>query len=242
MVLNPSESQIATDDTNFADCLNQNVRPMTTVSTLPRLAEQRTLLHHVSWQLFENLLTELGDNRACRLTYDQGDLEIMAPSSTHEHANRVIERLIIVMVEELGLEVKSVGSLTCKREELKRGAEPDSCYYIQHEAFARNKDSVDLNKDPPPDLVVEIEYTSSALPKLPLYASLRVPELWRYDGHHLLIYQLVAGQYVPCPISPTFAPIKVTDIPRFLRKSQQVGEIKMTRAFRGWVRKQLKGR
>jgi Uma2 family endonuclease len=214
---------------------------MTISATLPRFSEQRTLLHHLSWQLFENLLTELGDNRACRLTYDQGDLEIMAPTFTHESANRVIEVLIGVLVEELGLEVKRSGSLTCKRQELGRGVEPDSCYYIQHEAQVRGKNSIDLSTDPPPDLVVEIEYTSSALPKLPLYASLGVPELWRYDGHQLFIYQLVAGQYIPTPISPTFAPIKVTSIPRFLRKSQQVGEIKMAKAFRGWVRKQLKG-
>jgi Uma2 family endonuclease len=215
---------------------------MTISSTLPRFGEQRTLLHHLSWQLFENLLTELGDNRTCRLTYDQGELEIMAPTFTHESANRIIEGLIVVLVEELGLEVKRTGSLTCKRQELGRGVEPDSCYYIQHEAQVRSKNSIDLSTDPPPDLVVEIEYTSSALPKLPLYAALRVPELWRYDGHNLFIYQLVAGQYVPTSSSPTFAPIKVTSIPRFLRKSQQVGEIKMTRAFRSWVRKQLKGR
>lgn len=75
---------------------------MTISATLPRFGEQRTLLHHISWQLFENLLTELGDSRTCRLTYDQGDLEIMAPTFTHESANRVIEVLIGVLVEELG--------------------------------------------------------------------------------------------------------------------------------------------
>jgi len=204
------------------------------------MTEQRVLLRSVGWQTFETLLGDLEETRSARLFYNQGDLEIMAPLSLlHENDNRLLEVLIGVLVEELDLEIKRTGSVTCKREDLERGAEPDSCYYIQHEAFVRNKDKIDFDNDPPPDLVVDIEYTHSALPKLSLYASLGVPELWRYNGDQLSIYQLVGDKYEQTQQSPTFSPIRVTEIPRFLRSSKKIGEVKMTKAFRQWVREQL---
>lgn len=209
------------------------------MATTSVLGEQRVLLQNVSWQLFEYLLAELGEVRACRLAYDQGMLEIMSPLMPHESSNRLIERLIIVLVEELNLNVKSVGSMTCKREELGRGAEPDSSYYIQNELLVRSKEEIDLNQDLPPDLVLEVEYSKSVLNKLQLYAAIGVPEFWRYDGSNLRIYQLEAGQYVHCENSPTFAPIRTSEIPRFLQQSKQIGEMGVKKAFRAWVKEQL---
>lgn len=205
----------------------------------PIFGEQRVLLHNLSWRTFETLLDELGETRSSRLTYHQGDLEIMAPASVHEKSNRMIEGLIVVLLEELDLEFARTGSFTCKRDDLERGAEPDSCYYIQHEEQVRGKEPIDLNRDPPPDLVVEIEYTQSALPKLQLYAAMGVPEFWRYDGEKLYMYQLIDEQYEPCQHSLAFAQINVAEIPRFLQEGKQRGELKMTKAFRQWVRKQL---
>lgn len=209
------------------------------VATTLVLGEQRVLLQNVSWQLFEYLLAELGEVRASRLAYDQGMLEIMAPLMPHESSNRLIERLIIVLVEELNLNVKSVGSMTCKREDLERGAEPDSSYYIQNELLVRSKEEIDLKQDPPPDLVLEVEYSKSALNKLQLYAAMGVPEFWRYNGSSLRIYRLEAGQYVQCENSPTFAPIRTSEIPRFLQQSKEIGEMGVKKAFRIWVKEQF---
>jgi Uma2 family endonuclease len=53
--------------------------------TTQGVAEQQwVLLEGISWETFERLLKELGDNRAARLAYDQGKLEIMSPLSPHE--------------------------------------------------------------------------------------------------------------------------------------------------------------
>jgi Uma2 family endonuclease len=203
------------------------------------LGEQRVLLQDVSWQLFEHLLAELGETRSAQLTYDQGLLEIMTPLMPHERNNRLIEKLIDILAEELNLNIMSVGSMTCKREDLGRGAEPDSSFYIQNEPLMRRKENADLNQDPPPDLVVEIEYSKSAIDKLNLYAAMGVPEFWRYNGSILRIYQLQEGQYVLCQHSPTFSPIQTGDIPRFLRQSLEIGEMSVKQAFRAWVREQL---
>lgn len=207
--------------------------------TTRAIAEQRVVFRNISWQTFKAMLTEMGSDRVSRLTYDQGTLEIMTPLMPHERANRQIERLVWILVEELGLNILSVGSMTCKREDLERGAEPDSSYYIQNEPLVRDKEEIDLTQDPPPDLVLEVEYSRSSVNKLRLYASMRVPEFWRYDGRSLHIYRLDKQQYQLCENSPTFAPIAVSEIPRFLEEAKKIGEVSMVRSFRAWVRQQL---
>ena len=199
---------------------------------------QRVILKNISWQTFETILTEMGEDRVSRLAYDHGTLEIMTPLLPHEHNNRLIHNLIVALAEELNLNLKSVGSLTCKRPDRMRGVEPDSGFYIQNEPLVRNNKQIDLATDPPPDLVVEVDFTSSSLDRLPIYADIGVPELWRYDEPVIQIYQLLEGQYIPCTLSPTFANLPLTEIPRFLEESLKIGEIPMLRAFRAWVRQQ----
>jgi Uma2 family endonuclease len=197
------------------------------------------ILHHISWQTFERILLETGGDRYNRFTYNQGILEIMTPLMPHEHNNRLLQNLIIVLVEELNLNVKSTGSLTCKREDLARGVEPDSSFYIQNEPIMRNKTSLDLTQDPPPDLVIEVDYASSSIDKLPIYLALGVPEVWRYDEPVMQIYSLSEDKYIPCNGSPTFANLPLnTEIPQFLASSLQVGEMSMIKNFRSWLKTQ----
>lgn len=202
-------------------------------------AEQRTLLRNISWQTFKAMLVDMGSERATRLAYDKGLVEIMTPLMPHENSNRLIEVFVGVLCEELGLEIKRAGSLTLTRDDLERGAEPDSSYYIQNEPLVRDKAEIDLDNDPPPDLVLEVEYSRSRIDKLSLYAAMGIPEVWRYNGSVLRIYRLESGQYVQCNNSPTFTPIAVTEIPKFLQQSRKVGEITCTRNFRNWIRQQL---
>lgn len=209
------------------------------VTTFVPFSEQRVILQNINWQTFEMLLADLGDKRACRLAYDKGTLEIMTPLMPHEHYKRLIEKLIDVLTEELNLNVKSVGSMTCKREDLVRGAELDSAFYIQNEALVREKEEIDLTQDPPPDLMLEVDLSSLSLDKLPIYVALGIPEVWRYYRGVLQICQLREGQYVFCDCSPTFADLPLTEIPLFLEQSTQIGEMAMIRAFRTWVRQQM---
>ncbi|HEY9741021.1 MAG TPA: Uma2 family endonuclease [Coleofasciculaceae cyanobacterium] len=206
-------------------------------ATIP--AEQRVILQNISWQTFKTMLAEMGNNRNSRLAYDNGIVEIMTPLMPHENSNRLIEVFVGVLCEELGLEIKRAGSLTMTRDDLERGAEPDSSYYIQNESLVRDKEHIDLTTDPPPDLVLEVEYSRSKIDKFRLYASMGVPEFWRYNGTVLRVYRLENGEYKECSTSPTFTPVSVTEIPRFIQESRKVGEIACTRAFRAWVRQQL---
>ncbi|WP_414527724.1 Uma2 family endonuclease [Nodularia chucula] len=104
----------------------------------------------------------------------------------------------------------------------------------------RSKQNLDLSQDPPPDLVIEVDYTSASIDRLPIYLALGVPEVWRYDEPVMQIYQLGAGVYVPCDVSPTFANLLLTtEIPRFLQERLKIGEIPMIRSFRNWVKQQI---
>jgi Uma2 family endonuclease len=213
---------------------------MVTTATTQTPSVQRVVLNNISWQTFETLLSEMGETRSTRLAYDNGTLEIMTPLLPHEHNNRLIHNLIVILAEELSLSLKSVGSLTCKRPLRRRGAEPDSGFYIQNEPLVRSNRQIDLATDPPPDLVVEVDYTSSSIDRLSIYADIGVPELWRYDYPVMLIYQLRLGQYVPCHVSPTFADLPLaSEIPGFLEESLRIGEIPMLKSFRDWVRRQI---
>jgi Uma2 family endonuclease len=209
----------------------------------PEIAEQRVILSNVSWQTFEQLLKELGDNRATRLAYNEGLLEIMTPLGPHENNNRFIDDLIRAIADELNLNLKKFGSLTMKREKKLKGAEPDSCYYLQNELLVRSKQEIDLDNDPPPDLVLEIDITSGSLDKKPIYAAIGVPELWRYDGNRLEVFVLepLKRNYLSVSQSPTFPWMPLDVIHRFIRQSLVDGETATLRAFRAWVREQQHG-
>jgi Uma2 family endonuclease len=208
-----------------------------TVAT-PVLAEERIVLQNVTWQLYELMLAQLGENRSVRLAYDQGILELMSPLMPHERSKRLLEKLIDIVLEELDIPAVSVGSMTCKREDLGRGSEPDSGYYIQNEPLIRHRETVNLEEDPPPDLVLEVEYSRSAVNKLKLYAAMGVPEFWRYNGKTLRIYQLFGQEYVQQENSLTFSPILITEFPQFMQEAKDIGEVAMMKKFRAWVRSQ----
>ncbi|MGH1395616.1 MAG: Uma2 family endonuclease [Trichormus sp.] len=209
------------------------------MTTTASLTQTRTLLKNISWQTFKAMLTDMGNERNSRLAYDNGIVEIMTPLMPHETSNRLIEGLIVVLCEEFNLEVKTTGSLTLTRDDLEKGAEPDSSYYIQNEFLVRDKENIDLNEDPPPDLVLEVDYSKPKIDKLSLYAAMGIPEFWRYNGTRLRIYILSGNQYTEVEQSPTFAPVIVKDIPRFLQESQKIGQLAAKKAFRAWVKQQI---
>ncbi|MFM5999438.1 MAG: Uma2 family endonuclease [Dolichospermum sp.] len=198
--------------------------------------ETRVLLENITWQTFKTMLAEMGSERANKISYRQGNIEVMTPLKPHESSNRLIEVFVGVLCEELGLEVNRVGSLTLTRDDLEYGAEPDSSYYIQNELLVREKENIDLAFDPPPDLVLEVEYSRPKIDKFKLYAAMGIPEFWCYNGTTLRVYILANGQYSETQTSPTFAVIPIKEIPRFIEESKKIGQIAVTRAFRTWVK------
>lgn len=208
-------------------------------ATLIESQTSGVLLKNISWQTYESLVNELAEQAGIRLTYDRGTLEIMTPSAPHEGNKQILGRFVETVTEELNVEIRSLGSLTCRREDLLKGLEPDQCYYIDNERVVRDAEQIDLNEYPPPDLVIEIDITSSSINRMELYASLGVPEVWRYDGSRLIFYQLEGQEYVEREVSPHFPFLSPSEIMGFVERQKDVGETSMIRGFRQWVRSQI---
>jgi Uma2 family endonuclease len=200
--------------------------------------QQQITLTDISWEGYETILNLLGD-RPVRVTYSQGVLELMILSYAHERYKKLLARLVETLTEELNIPMESGGSTTFKRQTLERGLEPDECFYIQNQALVRGKQSIDLNEDPPPDLVIEIDITHSAINRMEIYAALGVPELWRWDNGALQFWVLSQHQYQQVQHSATFPQLAKTDLEPFIALSEQVDQTTIIRRFRAWVRDNL---
>jgi Uma2 family endonuclease len=220
---------------------------MATVSAPPQTApsvpeEQRFLLRGVDWASYRKISDALTGHHV-RLTYDRGNLEFMTISHRHGRVSRLIARFIDVLTEELGMLACGCGDMTCDREDLERGLEPDEGFYLENEPAIRDKDEVDLSVDPPPDLSVEVDLSRSPRSRMAIYAAIRVPEVWRFDGESLRIHQLGAdGQYTVVEHSPHFPFVTGADIVRFLEQRTQMDANSLVRLFREWVREQIRAR
>jgi Uma2 family endonuclease len=200
---------------------------------------QRIVLRNVDWQQFEEILEELDDHRGSRLAYFKGTLEIVSPLPKHEQAKVVISYLLTTLLDELDMDWEPLGSTTFKRKDMQAGIEPDDCFYIQNHALMIGRERIDLSVDPPPDLALEIDVTSKT--QLSAYETLRVPEIWRYEKGELQINVLRDGQYVESQTSLIFSNFPVIEgISRFLEMSRTAGTRPALKAFREWVREQLR--
>jgi Uma2 family endonuclease len=201
------------------------------------LPEKRVLLHGVSWQSYEMILAALGEKRSALLSYYKGELEIMTPLEQHDGSSGAIDNFIQILTEERDLNIKNMESTTLNRADLKVGAEPDKGYYIANEPLVRGK-IVDLNTDPPPDLIVEVDITHTDINKNALYAEMGVPEFWRYNGQVLTIYKLQGGAYQAMEASPTFPDVPKERLYEYLQDCSRVGETQAKRNLRAWLRQQ----
>jgi tetratricopeptide (TPR) repeat protein len=197
------------------------------------------LRHNVSWEEFENILAEMGDNRSSRVAYDRGTLEIIMPSQPHEYYKEIISFLVQELADEMGKDCEPYGSTTWRRKAKEAGAEPDNSFYIQNESLIRGRLDINLDQDPPPDLVLEIDYTSKSLDRMPIYVRLGVPEIWRYDENVLRIYQLEAGEYKDIDGSLAFEGFPARGIPGFLEQNIKAGRRVLRQSFRAWVRQYI---
>jgi Uma2 family endonuclease len=204
--------------------------------------DQKVVLRRVHWETYERLLTDLADSSAPRLTYDRGTLEIMSPLPEHERYNRALAALVDIVADEWDLDFDNLVSTTFRREDLERGFEPDSCFYIRNAGLIHGKRQLDLTVDPPPDLVIEIDPPTpwapahSSLDKLALYAAMGVPELWRYDGRSLRILVLESGAFAEQDNSRALSGLDAATLTTFLEESKTLKRRTWLRRVRAWAR------
>jgi len=209
------------------------------MATVQAPAEQRFQLWGVGWKGYQAILDAVGDRRI-RITYDRGDLELMTISPLHGFSQKAIARLIEALCDELDLDIRSGGTITFKREELDRGLEPDECYWFRNEPIIRTKMDLDLTIDPPPDLVVEVEVSRSALDRMGIYAALGVPEVWRFDTTTIHVHHLQPdGHYAVRPGSLSFPWLPMGKMTEWIVRAGTISERELIRSFKAWVRAEV---
>ncbi|MEI6329029.1 MAG: Uma2 family endonuclease [Pseudanabaena sp. ELA645] len=192
------------------------------------------VLSNISWQTYQAMLADIGDRSSLRLIYDRGELEIKMPSDFHEAINRLLARIVGILAEELDLPLKEFGSVTLNRSDIKKGAEPDSSFYIQNaDRIIGNR--IDISIDPPPDLIIEVDITNSSTRSFAVYQQLGISEIWRYTNSGVTIFQLQDGNYIEREFSNIFPMISGGILGHFLQMSSTENTIAIVRAVRKWL-------
>jgi Uma2 family endonuclease len=157
-------------------------------------------LHDVSWKEYDTLC-ELFAERHISLTYDQGDLEIRSPSEAPDRIGFLFDNILAYVTRYFGMLIVGIGSATLRKKIKSRGLEPDRGFYVSHAKEVLGKKQLDISVDPPPDLAIETDISSSSIPRMPIYAALEVPEVWRWDGQSLHFYLLQGAGYFEVAVS-----------------------------------------
>ena len=199
---------------------------------------QQLLLKELDWKQFEAILSELGESRASRLSYSNGVLEIMVPLPEHEKDKEIISDIVKLLLDAVNINFEALGSTTFKNERMNQAVEPDACFYIENYQAMIGKNRLNLDIDPPPDLVIEIDITSRT--RLDNYRLLGVRELWRYTQNGLQIHLLHEGEYIESLTSPNFLNIPIIElINQAIEQSQKLGRSEAIRNFKNWLKENI---
>ena len=201
-----------------------------------------TVIHRVRFKDYVKIaLTP--ENRHLRMAYHDGTLEIVSPKlSKHERPSDRLRIIVTTVADRLGLPYDGTGGYTYRRAGegpyQGKGKEPDQSFYFANTGRVPRDRDPDLDAgDPPPDLWIEVDNRVSSAGRLPVYAALGVPEVWRYRSKRktLQFLRLVAGSYEPTDRSlalPVLTPALVLEA---LGLGSDAPEFEWARLLREWV-------
>jgi Uma2 family endonuclease len=200
------------------------------------VSETRIAIEGVSYEFYKQFCDEVGE-QPIRLSYNDGCLEIMVTKSSHEFFKKMLAKLVEATVFELNIPVRSGGAMTFQRDDLKKGFEPDECWWLAHESIVRKTTDFDFQKDPPPDLAIEVEVSHSLAGRIHILAAIKIPEVWRYDGRTLRFCILDAeGQYVDAECSKSFPFLRPELLQAYLALPDEEDETTRLRKYVNWLR------
>lgn len=177
--------------------------------------EPRVLLPDVPWAAYV-VLRDAIESASVRMTYLEGRLEIMTPSRTHEISKKQVARLLELFCLERDIPLFGYGSMTMRKEEKKRGLEPDECYSRGAEKEL-------------PDVALEVVVTRGAIDKLDVYRGLGVREVWVIEKLALQVFSLRGEQYEPIARSEVFPELDHTRLLHFAASADQHAALKAYR-------------
>jgi Uma2 family endonuclease len=196
------------------------------------------VLEEVTWADYEAQLRIIGE-RHIRVNYDSGRMDLMSPLWRHGNDGLLLGLMVHELVMELDIQFEGADPVTLKRPDLEKGVEPDRLFYFgENAAKVQENRELNLTVDPPPDLVIEVDVTASSIPRLPIFAALGIPEVWRIDEDEELqfLHLQPDGTYQPRDRSRAFPALLVAEAARFLEQGQGANKTAWIRTFRAYVR------
>jgi Uma2 family endonuclease len=206
--------------------------------------EARILLSGVDWTTFKKLTSE---STGARFAFDHGVLEIMAPGPLHESDKALLGQFVRIVARSLRIPRLDMGSTTWASVTADRGLEADDCFYFDQEKIAlaaaalalRSNDPADY---PAPDLALEVDLSPPKLDRSSIYATLRVAEVWRFDGISLVIERLNNARGYERVERSTFLPVQDTEILRWLQNEHTIDRSSWEERLAEWALAELKTR
>lgn len=201
------------------------------MTLIDRDTEQR-FLSWTDWEGYEHAL-EAFKNQRLKITYDQGRLELLTPSFSHEGIKSYLADLVKATFFHRQVDYRSGGSTTLRLKLAQRGLEPDECFFV---SFLPRAETYDPSAGPWPDLALEVEVTRSALDRMAIFRALGVGEVWRYSADHQLRVEILTPEgYAMSEQSLVFPGLVCAELPRFVRMGLDEGPNAMLRAYQGWL-------
>ena len=196
--------------------------------------KENVVVLNVGFDVYTTIVAQTGNGRGPRAAYDGEYLELMSPSTEHERCKLLFDTLIIQLGIEWELNIEPTGSATLIVKP--RGAEPDSSFYVNNDAFRLTTAILDLGVDPPPDIVIEIDLSHSRIDKQAIYGAIGVPEFWRFDGKTLRGFELVGSAYVEVARSAKLKGLPIETLATFVDQRSTTRRPELIAAWQSWLR------
>jgi len=181
--------------------------------TLLKPLDQRFIHSGISWEQFKLIEQGFSDSPGIRLFYYKGEVEILAVSEEHEAISRTLTILLALYFDIKDIEFKPTGSRTLETEG-EASAQADESYLIGRSTGT------------PPDLSVEVVFTSGTVKKLQRYRVLGVPEVWFWEDGTLAMYRLGAEGYEKIASSVVLPDLDINLLCRCLLMASSVEAMK----------------
>ncbi|HYQ45918.1 MAG TPA: Uma2 family endonuclease [Polyangiaceae bacterium] len=169
------------------------------------VGDQIVVLRGLRWSDYQRMLEVRGDAKTPRLTYLEGELELMTPSQPHLALSSRIGHLLAAWCLDRGVDFAAFGSWTLEDKATQRAVEPDESYVFGSEAAAER-----------PHLSIEVAWTAGGIRRLEIYQKLGVREVWFWRRGRLLVYVLSGQQYLEAATSSVLPGIDLVELCGYL--------------------------
>lgn len=201
----------------------------------PLNGDSLQLLHGVTWEDYRRF-RDRPENDGLRMAYADGVLLLMTIGRLHERIMRLISNLVVIWTVERTVPALCCGSMTFQSELREKGLEPDNCWYFTHIAEMQRHDEFDADRHPPIDLALEVDITTNSAIKLPIYAALRVREVWLCEPNAIRVLDLEDGTYFERKGSRVLASFPLEKVLELVRERHMCDDTALVAQFREWVR------